>query len=210
MPQLFLMLCSIVASSVTTTGGSTEHLPWQSHYGQAKRNAQAAKRPLVVVIENSDNIQLKDSEIAGEPRKKLASRQYELVRVDARTDYGRRVAKAFGAQEFPYIAVTDKVSKRIVFRKAGQMTQADWTLALAKSEQIVAESKTNARARVVVGPSSSGGEVIVGSSSPAIARPVVVHDSGSVITQPSYQPIVTPQMFAPAGVYQLPASQCLT
>lgn len=129
---LFVLSSTLLAK---TDGAKQLELKWRRHYDSAKVEAQKAKRPLVVVIEKPDSSQEKidETKLTPKDRKKIATEKFELVRVDATTDYGKRVAKAFGARKFPYTAVTDKQSVKIVFRKEGQMSQKDWTLALAKS-----------------------------------------------------------------------------
>ena len=131
-----ILVCA--ASTVLTNsspGKTTTQLKWHRHYDMAKAVAQRAKRPLVVVIEKPDSAaeKIDDSKLTGKDRAKLTREKFELVRVDATTDYGKKVAAAFGARKFPYTAVTDQKSVRIVYRKAGQMSPKDWTLALARS-----------------------------------------------------------------------------
>ena len=126
-----------IASSVLTNANSTKtiELKWKKHYDSAKVEAQKSKRPLVVVIDKPDSKKEKidETKLTNQDREKITKEKFELVRVDATTDYGKKVAAAFGATRFPYTAVTDDKSKRIVFRKQGQMSKNDWTLALAKS-----------------------------------------------------------------------------
>ena len=208
--QLAFVLLTVTSTSVTTNANHELH--WKSHYGTAKRSAQAAKRPLVVVIENSaqtsDKIDVKS--LDGESREKLATEDFELVRVDAKTEYGKRVARAFGVQDFPYTAVTDDVSERIVFRKSGPMSQSDWTVALAKS----AETKKLVSEWVVVQNPAVMSEVqpvMIPSQQPAPTyQPHAIVIQPNTCAEPQFQPLVAPQMFAPNGLYQMPAAQCLT
>ena len=126
----------VFAASVVTSGtNDKQELKWKDHYDSAKQVAQASARPLVVVLENPTKTAEKvdETKLTSQDRQKLEKEKFELVRVDVSTDYGKRVAAAFGATKFPYTAVTDDCSKQIVFRKAGQMSETDWTLALAKS-----------------------------------------------------------------------------
>lgn len=201
--QLTLTIMLTAATTVTTLGAN--NLQWKSHYGTAKRSAQATQRPLVVVIEHShEQDQIDDGSLGNDSREILASKDFELVKVDANTDYGKRVALAFGAREFPYTAVTDDASKRIVFRKSGQMSESDWTLALAKS--IKTETTLEPQ------PAKQVSEVVV------VQKPVVVQPASSYTVtstnnttpQPIYQSPIPIQSFAPSGFYQLPASQCVT
>lgn len=126
-----------LASSVVTSPSEKAALQWGDHYGSAKKVAQATKRPLLVVLENPAKVteKIDEATLHEKDRQAIAKQRFELVRVNVNTDYGKRVAAAFGATEFPYTAVTDGRSVNIVYRKAGQMTTKDWTLALAKSRR---------------------------------------------------------------------------
>lgn len=130
-----LAAASVVSNSDSTTNQAKVELNWKKHYDVAKRNAQANQRPLVVVLENptSTNEKIDESKLCGLNRETISKNKFELVRVDVNTDYGKRVAAAFGATKFPYTAVTDERSIHIVYRKAGQMSDRDWRVALAKS-----------------------------------------------------------------------------
>ena len=133
LPFIFVILASALARSESTA------ITWKTHYGQAKRIAQAAKRPLLVVIEDSNQAEnrINENTLDTTSREKLVHQDFELVRVDASTEYGKRVAQAFGVRRFPYTAVTDRASRRIVFRKSGPMSKSDWTVALARSSTAV-------------------------------------------------------------------------
>jgi len=220
--QLAFLLFVVTCTSVTSA--STHDLHWKNHYGTAKRTAQAAKRPLVVVIEHSDQgaDKIDDESLDGKSREKLANEDFELVKVDAKTAYGMRVAEAFGVQQFPYTAVTDDVSERIVFRKSGPMSQSDWTVALAKSaetktldSQVGTEKVVVQKPIVTTGIPTSGIQQVYDDSQPAIQsfQPQVTVVQPSTYAQPQIQPafqnLVSPQIFAPNGLYQVP-SQCLT
>lgn len=204
--QLILLLSAAVSTAVTTNSDQDAHLKWKTHYGNARKTAQAFKRPLVVVIENSElqENRIDEASLSGESLKKLANQDYELVRVDANTDYGKRVASAFGVQEFPYTAVTDDGSNRIVFRKSGPMSKADWTLALAKNSPPKLETSVEDST-----PASAAERIIV-------KRPVVgqvslpIYQQQPSYSEPVFQPTTPTQVFAPNGLYQLPASQCFT
>ena len=173
-------------------------ITWNTHYGSAKRVAQATKRPLLVVIENTGTVPNQiEAELDDSSKKKILKQDFELVRVDANTDYGKRVAKAFGARSFPYTAVTDGASERIVFRKAGPMSQTDWTVALAKS----AKAPPATPVKVVQSQQLIGQPIIV-NPQPA----VVIHSQPIIQSQPS----ISTDFFTPNGVFQLPASQCFT
>ena len=129
---------AILILAVTTTGFNKEvdaQLQWKNHIGSQTRSAVTEKRPLIVVIEDSAKESVGDHNLAGKS-KDVLSKQFELVKVDVRTNYGRRVAKAFGAKELPFTVVTNGDSGDIVFRKSGQMTDQDWDVALRNGAEL--------------------------------------------------------------------------
>ena len=69
--------------------------------------AQSSVRPMVVVLENPENTdqRLDTDKLSEANRALLRSEQYELCRVNVNTTYGKLVAKAFGAKQFPYTAI---------------------------------------------------------------------------------------------------------
>ena len=126
-----MVLFACMAASTMAVEG--KGLQWNKNYGQSKRVAQAAKRPMLLVLEDpKQRKKLDETKLSKNERTILTKEKFELCRVDVTTDYGKRVAQAFGAKTFPYTVVTDDASKNIVYRKPGPMSQSDWTLALAK------------------------------------------------------------------------------
>ena len=59
-------------------------------------------------------------------------RPYNLCHVDVSTDYGKKVAEAFKAEDFPYTAIIDKTGSVIIFAKAGKMANEEWQGVLKK------------------------------------------------------------------------------
>ncbi len=121
---------AIAASTLMLVGTAPAGTKWSSDYRLALKNARMANRPLVVVLEDpsrraqslEDAVVLDDTGLLG---------RYELCRVDVTTRTGRRVAEAFGAEQYPYTAVTDSECKFIVHRQAGGATGRSWVDMLA-------------------------------------------------------------------------------
>lgn len=209
-------LMVLAASSATTNTGGQQNLEWKKHYEVAKQSAQAAKRPLVVVIEDPSTEQkLDEDSLSDDSRDILLKEDFELVRVNATTEYGKRVARAFGAKKLPYIAVTDEMSNRIVFRKAGRMSKTDWTLALAESvktkgmESVAAEVVSQPASQPMISqPTSTAVEQL------GVAQAVqVVAPAQQIYSQPTtvFKPVISQEMFAPNGMYSMPiGQQCVT
>lgn len=162
------LLVTCLAASVSSAAPDGKGLSWNQNYGKSKQIAQATKRPMLLVLEDSTkkNQRIDESTLTTKERTILSKDKFELCRVDVTTDYGKRVAKAFGAKVFPYTVVTDDVSKRIVFRKPGQMSNKDWTLALAKTNRV---------------PKVANPATPMTTVAPAGYRPTIQLDSTSVI-----------------------------
>ena len=48
---------------------------------------------------------------------------YQLCHVDTSTEYGKKVAEAFRAKEFPFTAIIDKTGSIVLTKKEGQLSQ---------------------------------------------------------------------------------------
>lgn len=136
------VLASFCMVALLTNASHTGSLHWESDYGAALRAARAAKRPLLVVIEKPGSAGERfdaDRLATGQQHKELLGR-FQLCRVNAETKIGRRIAHAFGAREFPYTSITDKATRVIKFRHAGQMSGDTWLSALATHDQLAVVS----------------------------------------------------------------------
>jgi hypothetical protein len=106
---------------------------WKSDYGDALRDARQAERPLLIVLDRPrepvsrvDQVNL----VADATQAELL-KPYQLCHVDVTTDYGRRIAKAFGASRFPYTAITDKTASVIIFESHDKFDAQSWVTTLA-------------------------------------------------------------------------------
>lgn len=107
---------------------------WHSDYGKALAEAKQDGRPLLVVIEKSDTPAKKfdETKLSKAAGAKIVLANYKLCRVDASTDYGKKVADAFKATEFPHASIIDKTGKVQLFKKSGDMQPAQWNETLDK------------------------------------------------------------------------------
>ena len=199
--QIALSMVMLFTNFLTNV--QEDRLTWNRHYADAKRAAQTSKRPMVVVLENPTSPQekLDVRKLSDTDRSILRQENFELCRVDVNTNYGKRVAEAFGAKSFPYTAVTDDESRKIVFRKAGQMSKLDWTVALAKSRiGGEAEHRMVARKMEVAHPQVSAAETWLEQPTTIAPSPIFT-DYGTPVHSPTLwsQPMIMP-----------PATQCFT
>lgn len=139
-----------VATAVVAVGlltAKAEPLQWESSYGKALEATRADDQPLLVVL---DKPQAADARIAPELLSQGATdgkeaellRPYRLCHVDVTSEYGQRVAGAFKAKSFPYVAVIDKTGSVILFSNAGKLKAEAWG-------QVLGAFKTGERSTAV-------------------------------------------------------------
>lgn len=125
-----LAAATIAASTLAATPGKVQ---WQADYGKALEATKSDQRPLLVVLDVPSNPQSSVEapllSTDGEQGELLA--KYELCRVDASTDYGKKVAEAFHATQFPHTAIIDKTGKTMIFQKPGKIAADQWKTTLA-------------------------------------------------------------------------------
>ncbi len=148
----FIALTAIALSSAVAANKPVE---WQADYGKALAATRADSRPLLVVLEVPSDpkttVEGEQLKTDGEQAKLLAS--YQLCRVDASTEYGQKVAKAFKAKQFPFTAIIDKTGSIVLHKQQGQLTDAEWskTLSAYKSGERAAYQYTSAYRGQVIG-----------------------------------------------------------
>ena len=140
--QVLLMAAMATANLAVT---ATSELEWSNHYANAKVQAASEHRPLLVVLEDSANPQGRFDErsLASRDSQVELLQHYRLCRMDVTTDYGKRVASAFGAKQFPFTAITDKSAQYITFQVNGAMSAEQWeqTLASRREGNVVTTSQ---------------------------------------------------------------------
>lgn len=104
---------------------------WEADYGKALKQTRSDDRPLLIVLDQpgAEKKELSPA-ILGADKKLLKA--YDLCRVNVSTEYGQKVAKAFEAKQFPYVAILDKTGSIILHSQAGEMTTSKWTSTLTK------------------------------------------------------------------------------
>ena len=125
-----LAMTAIALMSFGISGDSAE---WQSDYGKALAASQADSRPLLIVFDDPSDPAAAASEdqliAKGEQKQLLGA--YERCHVDVSTEYGKRVADAFKATEFPFAAIIDKTGSVVLCKKTGKVSDKEWQATLS-------------------------------------------------------------------------------
>ena len=178
------MLASFTTALTTLAlVASAPHAPhWESDYGKALEQTRADEQPLLIVLDKpaAEKEQL-DPALLGEEQAGLLG-AYDLCRVDVTTEYGQKVAKAFGAKQFPYVAIIDKQGKVIIHSQTGEVTAAAWKSTLAKYQSGQRVVRHTVAKPVIVDSTSEG---VFIESSPAQSTPVYHSPSPNYYNPPA-------------------------
>lgn len=118
-----LILATVVAFSPAAHTSTSPQ--WQADYGKALEATRRSERPLLVLIENQEDVDASiDDQLVNQTQETLDA--YHLCRVDASTEYGQKVAQRFGATKFPHTAIIDKEGAVVLFKKNGQFSEGEW------------------------------------------------------------------------------------
>jgi hypothetical protein len=133
------MLCYLATASLALSAllAAPQQPQWETSYGKALEASRAADEPLLIVLDkpSSDDARLapellSEGKIEGAESALLKS--YQLCHVDVTTDYGKKVAKAFQAKDFPHVAIIDKTGKTVIFSKTGDIKTDEWQRILTR------------------------------------------------------------------------------
>jgi len=126
----FLSVAAIVTSSIVSASSTSQ---WQANYGKALAATRMDNRPLLIVLDVPSDpklaVERKQLETTGEQSDLLSA--YQRCRIDVSTEYGKKVAKAFGAEKFPFTVIIDKTGSVVLCKKTGQLTEEQWRATLA-------------------------------------------------------------------------------
>jgi hypothetical protein len=129
-----LLATAVLALSFGAAG--PDPVEWEASYGKALEATRAVEHPLLVVL---DKPAAADARVAPELLGSGAAagkeaellRPYQLCHVDVTTEYGQKVAQAFKAKSFPFVAVIDKTGSVIIYSKAGKIGSDEWNKMLS-------------------------------------------------------------------------------
>lgn len=137
--NLFASLLLVAASAFAQSDGGEAEVEWSVDYAKAFAAAKTSKKPLLVVIEDSSKgtDKFEEEKLAADQTQLELLNQFELCKIDVSSNTGKKVAKAFGATELPYTAITDRTNSIVVYRRAGKMSRNEWISALIDNKDRV-------------------------------------------------------------------------
>jgi hypothetical protein len=151
----YFAVAALAASSLAVTPAKAK---WQADYGKALSATRSDQRPLLVVIDNPADpaASVQEELLSTEGEQGSLLKPYRLCRVDISTDYGKKVAEAFGATQFPHTTIIDKTGRVVLFKKPGQIEGSEWKTTLAKFEkgEQVAPTTSYFRGNTILGASA--------------------------------------------------------
>jgi hypothetical protein len=111
--------------------------PWHATYASAYRAGKAAGRPVLVVLDDPAQAGARIDQVSHRTALPSAAEaallaNYELCHVDVATEYGKAVARSFGAYQFPYVAITDRKVQVLLTEHSGRFADDEWLATLAK------------------------------------------------------------------------------
>lgn len=167
------MLASMSAALTTLALAATapQGLVWESDYGKALAQTQSDDRPLLIVLDNPGaEKQELDPAVLGNADEKLMA-AYDLCRVNVSTAYGKKVADAFHAKEFPYLAIIDKTGKVVLHSRTGEITAVQLESTLTKYKSGVRPVRVTVAKPVTIESSTTINSSPVYQSSPSYYNP---------------------------------------
>jgi hypothetical protein len=122
--------------AVSVLASDPQPVEWKADYGDALAETRSGDKPLLVVLDQpkDEKLSVKPALLSeGSTKAEDAERLegYNLCHVDASTEYGQKVAKAFKAKRFPHLAIIDRSGKVVIFKKSGQISETEWENTLA-------------------------------------------------------------------------------
>ena len=133
-------MVSYLATAMLAVGvltSSPQPVEWNGDYGKALAATRSGNQPLLVVLDKPGTADasvepalLSKGQSEGQDAELL--HHYQLCHVDATTDYGQKVAKAFDAKTLPHTAIIDKSGSVVIYSKSGKIDGREWNTALAK------------------------------------------------------------------------------
>ncbi|TWT38119.1 hypothetical protein KOR34_30870 [Posidoniimonas corsicana] len=125
------MLTSLITLAIASAVASpvADAPKWESDYGKALEQVRSDDRPLLVVLDKPGE-EVDAKLLSAKDDKTL--QKYDLCRIDASTEYGKKVAAAFNAKTFPHVAFVDKTGEVVLHTHKGKISKDAWNASLTK------------------------------------------------------------------------------
>lgn len=129
-----LILATLLGLEVAPSAAGQE---WHSDYGTALAAAKEQHKPLLVVLEKSDDepSRIHQVGLARQTEREQLLQKYVLCRLDVRSEHGEKMATAFKALRVPHTVVIDKTGRWQIFKKTGRLSDDEWAVTLAKHQR---------------------------------------------------------------------------
>ena len=125
-----LLVTALLGLGALTT--APKPLSWQVDYGKALTAARTNQKPLLVVLDSPKSSQKSaNHKLMVDPTRSKLLKAYQRCHVDVSTKYGKKVAKVFGATQFPLTIIIDKTGSTILCKKMGPLSGREWNETLA-------------------------------------------------------------------------------
>jgi hypothetical protein len=128
----------IALALLVLAAGSDDHdgisIDWAPNYTEALKLAREQDKPLLLVVDNPLEPKFRTEHARRSPdamQSKLLG-DYGRCHVDVTTDHGKQVARIFGVSRFPFVAIIDASTSRVLYRNTGKMSMAEWVARLAQ------------------------------------------------------------------------------
>ncbi len=121
----FLSLIAVMTGSIVSALSGNK---WQADYGKALAATRSDHRPLLIVLDvpSDPNLAVESEKLDAKGEQADLLGAYQRCHIDVSTEYGKKVAKLFGAKEFPFTAIIDKTGSVVLCKKTGQLTEEQW------------------------------------------------------------------------------------
>lgn len=122
---MHLVLSGFLAASFVIA--PTASREWLQDYGAALKATRQSARPLLIVIDEQPQW-LAHIETVSDTSQSVADsllKKYTLCHVDATSEYGQAVAKAFRTATFPTTVIIDKSGSVQLAKKTGRLSSSE-------------------------------------------------------------------------------------
>jgi hypothetical protein len=151
----------VALGGLVATSSAESRVAWQDDYGEARKVAQAEKKPLAVFFgsgsEGFDKV-CRDGQLSPAHRKALVD-NYVCLYADVSTAAGKKLADAFDVSKSSGVVLSDRSGDLQAFYHNGDLSEADldrWLKHCADPNVSVTSTRTNTAQQVSYYPPTNG------------------------------------------------------